>query len=181
VLSTGRTSELAAQIFLKRTKVGERHSANLFETSQSFAPFPIVPPTRTINLPEEAYVMMGDHIGYALQACQTRGFNQPIITCQFAKLLKIACGHENTHAAASELDLSRLLEWAQDSNLPQSILESIASANTAREIAITCSFDPAMLELVFQHARQAVKKHSPAVSPQFLVADYNGNCIFNSH
>lgn len=175
VLSTGRTSELAAQRWLESSPP----PALPFQGGSFSIPLD-KGVLRGVSVPEEAYIMMGDHVAYALQDCQIRGFNKPIIACQFAKLLKIACGHENTHAAASELDLARLLEWAQDSNLPQSILESISNANTAREIAITCSFDPAMLELVFQHARQAVKKHSPAVSPQFLVADYNGNCIFNS-
>jgi cobalt-precorrin-5B (C1)-methyltransferase len=177
VLSTGRTSELAAQTFLTRKIEGVRPSASLFDPT----PFPAPSPAETsLHLPEEAYVMMGDHIAYALQACQLRGIDQPIIACQFAKLLKIACRHENTHAAASELDLARLLEWAEDSRLPQSILDSISNANTAREIAITCSFDPTLLELVFQHARLAVRKHAADVSAHFLVADYSGNCIFNS-
>ena len=180
VLSTGRTSELAAQSFFMRTDDGTRQAASLFDPPLPLVPCPAVPSQRTMGLPEEAYIMMGDHIAYALQACQRRGFNQPIIACQFAKLLKIACGHENTHAAASELDHTRLLEWAENANLPQAILESISNANTAREIAITCSFDPALLELVFQHARLAVRKHAPEVSAQFLVADYSGNCIFNS-
>jgi cobalt-precorrin-5B (C1)-methyltransferase len=181
VLSTGRTSELAVQSFLKSTDIGTRQTASLFDSPQPSVPRPTVPSTVTVALPDEVYIMMGDHIAYALQACQHRGFNQPIIACQFAKLLKIACGHENTHAAASELDLSHLLEWALDSGLPQSILDSISSANTAREIAITCSFDPALLELVFQHARIAVRKHADKVSAHFLVADYSGNCIFDSH
>ena len=124
--------------------------------------------------------MMGDHIAYALHACQKRGFNQPIITCQFAKLLKIACGHENTHAAASELDLGQLLAWGQEGGLSDLTLATISNANTAREIAIASSFDPALLELVFQHARSAVGRHAPDVSTHFLVADYSGNCIFDS-
>ena len=173
VLSTGRTSEMAAQDFFRKQKIGNRGQAHLFESEPS-------PPPATSALQEEAYIMMGDHIAYAVRACQLRGFNAPIIACQFAKLLKIACGHENTHAAASELDLTRLLEWSQHANIPQSILESISNANTAREIAIACSFDPALVELVFHHARLAVEKHAPAISPQFLVADYSGNCIFNS-
>jgi cobalt-precorrin-5B (C1)-methyltransferase len=133
-----------------------------------------------LPLPEEAYIMMGDHIAYALRACELRGFLTPTIACQFAKLLKIACGHENTHAAASELDLSKLLEWSVDSDIPQTILDSISNANTAREIAIACSFDPVLLELIFRHARLAVEKHAPGVSIQFLIADYSGNSIFNS-
>ena len=124
--------------------------------------------------------MMGDHIAYALQACQLRGFDQPIISCQFAKLLKIACGHENTHAAASELDIEQLLRWGEEGGLSDLTLATISNANTAREIAIASSFDPALLELVFRHARAAVSKHAPRISPQFLVADYSGNCVFDS-
>jgi cobalt-precorrin-5B (C1)-methyltransferase len=150
VLSTGRTSEMAAQRWLNGA------------------------------FPEEAFIMMGDHIAFALQACQVRGFNQPIIACQFAKLLKIACGHENTHAAESELDLEQLQVWGQDDNLSEMTRTTISTANTAREIAIASSFDPLLLELVFRHARCSVAKHAPDISTHFLVADYSGNCIFDS-
>ena len=149
VLSTGRTSEMAAQRWLK-------------------------------YFSEEAYIMMGDHIAYALKACQRRGFKQPIIACQFAKLLKIACGHENTHAVASELDLEQLLAWAQQDGLSDLTLATIFNANTAREIAVASSFDPVLLELVFQHARCSVGEHAPDITTHFLVADYSGNCIFDS-
>jgi len=178
VISTGRTSELAAQNFLRRRAAASHHPATLFDLSPP--PDASVLSTNTGTFPEEAFVMMGDHIAYALQACQRRGFVRPLIACQFAKLLKIACGHENTHAAASDLDISRLLEWAQESTLQQSILDSIKQANTAREIALTCSFDPALLELVFHHARLAVTQHTAGVEPRFLIADYSGNCIFSS-
>jgi cobalt-precorrin-5B (C1)-methyltransferase len=150
VLSTGRTSELAAQKLLN------------------------------CSLPEEAYIMMGDHIAYALRACHLRGYDNPRIACQFAKLLKIACGHENTHAAASDLDLAQLLTWGQAGGLSEVTLTTIANANTAREIAIASSFDPQLFQLVFQHARIAAQKHVPDLYPHFLVADYSGNCIFDS-
>ena len=79
VLSTGRTSEMAAMKHL---------------------------PT----FPEETFIMIGDHFAYALESCEKRGFGQIMIACQFAKLLKMACGHKNTHAAASEIELVSLLE-----------------------------------------------------------------------
>jgi cobalt-precorrin-5B (C1)-methyltransferase len=178
VLSTGRSSELAGQKFLNRTYDNIRKTSGLFDP----LPAAVSSETRFVSrtLPEEGFIMMGDHIAYALQACHKRGYMRPIIACQFAKLLKISCGHENTHAAASELDLSRLLEWARDSGLQQSLLDSIAQANTAREIALTCCFDPALLELVFQHARLVATRHAPGVAPRFLVADYSGNCVFSS-
>ncbi|QEM67777.1 cobalamin biosynthesis protein CbiD [Geobacter sp. FeAm09] len=160
VLSTGRTSELAAQHHLNHTATdpatGER-----------------------VLLPDEAFVMMGDHVAYALQSCARRGFRQPLVACQFAKLLKIACGHENTHAAASELDLSHLLGWAGEAGLPEAITATIAPANTAREIVIAANFAPSLLELVCGHAIAAAQRHAPELSPQFLVADYGGAIAFH--
>lgn len=154
VLSTGRTSELAAQHHLNRAAAATA-------------------------LPEEAFVMMGDHVAYALQSCARRGFLQPFVACQFAKLLKIACGHENTHAAASELDLSTLLGWAGEAGLPKAITATIAPANTAREIIIAANFDPSLLELVCGHATAAAQRHVPNLRPRFLVADYDGAIAFH--
>jgi cobalt-precorrin-5B (C1)-methyltransferase len=146
VLSTGRSSELAAQ--------------------QHLSP-----------LPEEACIMMGDHVAYALRACAARGFNQPIIACQFAKLLKIACGYENTHAAASELDLAVLLGWAEAAHVPPEYLEIISKANTAREIAVASGFDRALMNLVGDRARQAAAVHAPGIQARPLLCGYDGTVV----
>jgi len=161
VLSTGRTSELAAQHHLN-------HAASDPLTGER------------VLLADEAFIMMGDHVAHALRSCVERGFPQPLVACQFAKLLKIACGHENTHAAASELDLSTLLGWAEGAGLPKAVTAAIAPANTAREIIIASNFDPALLGLVCGHAVTAARRHAPELSPRFLVADYNGAVVFHS-
>ncbi|MGD0586295.1 MAG: cobalt-precorrin-5B (C(1))-methyltransferase CbiD [Oryzomonas sp.] len=127
----------------------------------------------------EMAAMMGDHVAHALRSCAQRGFVQPLVACQFAKLLKIACGHENTHAAASELDLSRLLGWAVEAGLPAAVTATIAPANTAREIVIASNFDPGLLELVCDQAMAAAQRHAPNLRPRFLVADYNGAIAFH--
>jgi cobalt-precorrin-5B (C1)-methyltransferase len=180
VLSTGRTSEMAVQEHFRVKGQGSRnnkkHSGS--ELPLFAIPLPLAP--CSLTLPEEAYIMMGDHIAYTLRACLQRGFRHPIVSCQFAKLLKIACGHENTHAAASELDITRLLEWARSGGLPETILEIISNANTAREIALACSFSNDLIELVIRHATSAAGIHAPGISPQFMIADYSGNCVFTS-
>ena len=146
VLSTGRSSEMAAQ----------RHFS---------------------DIPEEACIMMGDHVAYALQACAKRGFMEPIIGCQFAKLLKIACGHENTHAAASELDLAVLHAWAEAAHIPTGFLEIISHANTAREIAVATGFDRGLMELVSAQARKAAAEHAPGIQVRPLLCGYNGMVV----
>jgi cobalt-precorrin-5B (C1)-methyltransferase len=132
---------------------------------------------KKLILPEEAYVMMGDHVAHSLKACAGCGFMHPVVACQFAKLLKIACGHANTHAAASELDLAQLLEWARSASLPENLVETISKANTAREIALACSFDSKLLDILIQQAGTAARRHAPDICPRFVIADYSGNCI----
>jgi cobalt-precorrin-5B (C1)-methyltransferase len=146
VLSTGRSSEMAAQKHLPQ-------------------------------LPEEACIMMGDHVAYTLQACQKRGFNQPIMACQFAKLLKIACGYENTHAAASELDLAVLHGWAATARLSAEYLAIISNANTAREIAVATNFDAQLMELVSNRVRLSAAVHAPGIQALPLLCGYDGTVV----
>ena len=165
VLSTGRSSEMAVQQMFKVQ--GSRFKTTNHEL-------------RTLNkapLPEEAYVMMGDHVAYTLQACAKRGFNQPVIACQFAKLLKIACGYENTHAAASELDLELLLGWAKTAQLSPEFLAIISQANTAREIAVSTGFDRTLMELVVDRAIKAATVHATGIQARPLLCGYDGTAL----
>lgn len=165
VLSTGRSSELAAQ--------------DLFNVQRSA--FNLESGTQISSFAEEAFIMMGDHVAYALQACARRGFMRPVIACQFAKLLKIACGHPNTHAAASELDLAALRGWAEESGLSPQIISIIRQANTAREIALASGFDAGLIELVAGRAVRAAVLHAPGVAVQILLCGYDGKVVeFNS-
>jgi cobalt-precorrin-5B (C1)-methyltransferase len=170
VLSTGRTSELAAQEFFRGKGQGARGIENLVDSDLPLVPCPL-------PLQEEAFIMMGDHVAYALQACARRGFMRPIIACQFAKLLKIACGHPNTHAAASELDLAALRGWAEEAGIAAKIIEIITQANTAREIAVSCAFDAALMQQVAARAEQAAALHSPGITVQLLLCCYDGTVV----
>jgi cobalt-precorrin-5B (C1)-methyltransferase len=126
------------------------------------------------DLPEEACIMMGDHVAYALQACAKRGFMKPVVACQFAKLLKIACGHENTHAAASDLDLAVLHGWAETAGLSPEYLVLIAQANTAREIAVATGFDRALMNIVADRVKLAAATHAPGIAVRPLLCGYDG-------
>lgn len=170
VLSTGRTSELAAQCYFE---INPPHSPLV--RGEVAAPF--LAGEGGVTLPEEAFIMMGDHVAYALQASARRGFMRPVIACQFAKLLKIACGHPNTHASASELDLAALRGWGEEAGLSSELLGVINRANTAREIAISTGFDSGLMELVTSRARQAAALHAPGIAVQPLLCGYNGKVV----
>lgn len=175
VLSTGRTSELAAQRYLATNPP----PALPYQGGSLNLP-PDKGGLRGPALPEEAFIMMGDHVAYALESCQRHGFEHPLLACQFAKLLKIACGYGNTHAAASELDLATLRGWAEAEGIPAPIRAIIDQANTAREIAIACGFEERLLKTVCSRAHDAAGRLAPSLRAEFLVADYSGNVVFRS-
>ena len=183
ILSTGRTSELAAQryqgLLLTLTRGDMVEGEVATKGKLDSIPSQTAPrqARRDLSLPEEAFIMMGDHVAYTLRSCSERGFLRPIIACQFAKLLKIACGHENTHAAASELDLSMLLRWATAEQVAIDIINVIGKANTAREIILACNFDRTVLEVVSRQSQAIANHFAPLLQTEFLVADYSGKIV----
>ena len=123
---------------------------------------------------EEAFIMMGDHVAHALQSCQKRGFMQPVLACQFAKLVKIACGHPNTHAAASRLDMAQLTVWLQAANAPDDLIRQTAMVNTARELVLASDYSPLLLQVVCDRLLVGIKQHAPGITPTILISRYDG-------
>ncbi|HEY6873815.1 MAG TPA: cobalt-precorrin-5B (C(1))-methyltransferase CbiD, partial [Geobacteraceae bacterium] len=153
VLSTGRTSEMVAERHLRGAESGE-------------------------GLPEEAFVMMGDHVGHALRACARKGVRSVVIAGQFAKLLKIACGHEQTHASSSELDLRMLAEWLSLEPRTSNLEPLAKRANTAREVLVTSGNDPELIGLVCGRVREFAEKLAPGVAMKVLLAGYRGEVLY---
>ncbi len=142
VLSTGRTSETAAQQYF--------------------------------SLPEESFVMMGDHIGYTLDACQRKMIPEVALSAQFAKLLKIACGHPQTHVRHSQLDLGQLLKWALEIKLDATDCQQLELVNTAREVFEIFGVQSALVERVVHEALIVCQQKAPDVKLSILLVDYKG-------
>jgi cobalt-precorrin-5B (C1)-methyltransferase len=150
ILSAGRTSEMAAQQFLG-----------------SGAP-----------LPEETFVMMGDHVGYSLCSCKAKDVKRVVIAAQFAKLLKIACGHEQTHVSSSELDLQELARWC--SLEPRtSDLEPVArQANTARQVLQDSGSNPELIRLVCGKAKESALRMATGLSITIMLVGYDSEVLY---
>jgi cobalt-precorrin-5B (C1)-methyltransferase len=157
VLSTGRTSELAAQ---RRLASGERGTA------------------ADRNLKEEAFILMGDHVGHALRACAAKGVKEVIIAGQFAKLVKIGCGHEQTHASSSEMDLRKLQEWLAAEPGAAHLAPHVHGANTARQVLESSGNDPALIRLVSARVRSFASRLAPKIKVKVLLAGYSGEVLY---
>jgi cobalt-precorrin-5B (C1)-methyltransferase len=81
----------------------------------------------------EAFVLMGDHVGYGLDAAAARGFAIRLAG-QFAKFCKVASGHFETHVKDSSLDLATVARLLSATGAPEAEARRALTANTAREV-----------------------------------------------
>lgn len=126
------------------------------------------------ELPEESFVMMGDHIGYSLDACHRKGIAEVALSAQFAKLLKIACGHPQTHVRHSQLDLGQLQCWAREIDLDPAKQQQLESVNTARQVYETFGVDSPLVGRVAQEALRICQQQVPGSALSILLVDYHG-------
>jgi cobalt-precorrin-5B (C1)-methyltransferase len=157
MLSSGRASELVAQKYLGSGAQGAESG---------------------YDLKEEAFVMMGDHVGYALRACARKGVKDVILAGQFAKLVKIACGHEQTHASSADLDLQMLANWVALEPRTSGLEPLIAKAGTARQVLEASGNDPFLVKLVCHRAGRYAKSLAPKMKIKVLLAGYGGEVLY---
>lgn len=126
------------------------------------------------QLSEDAFVMMGDHIGYCLEACARKHVPQLALSGQFAKLVKIACGHPQTHVRNSTLDLEQLQHWARQINLDPVDLSRLRLAHTARDVFVRFGADSVLIDKVAAEALLQCRRSLPGARVQLLLVDYQG-------
>jgi cobalt-precorrin-5B (C1)-methyltransferase len=126
------------------------------------------------RLPDEAFVLMGDHVGFTLESCVRKKVPKLILSMQFAKLVKVAAGHADTHAQSARLDLQLLAGWAIQDGLDASAVSRIKLANTARE-AFLGQADPVNLaRIVADRALLTIRSRWPELAVGLLLVDYAG-------
>ncbi len=89
---------------------------------------------KRLRLPEEAQVMMGDYLAYALRAAGRHGFRQIHLAGMWAKILKCALEIPQTHVRNGALETEQAAALLGEIGLERDSVVSMATANTAREI-----------------------------------------------
>lgn len=157
ILSTGRTSELAAQ---KHLGLGTRGSG------------------LGKDIREESFIMMGDHAGYALAACKSKGVKKVLLAGQFAKLLKIACGHKQTHVSSSVLDLQELAAWCSLDRGTANLEPLARQANTARQVLEESGNDPFLIQLVCEKAKDCASLMASSLQIEVILVGYDSKVLY---
>lgn len=87
-----------------------------------------------LRLPEEAQVMMGDYLQYALKAAHRHGFARIHLAAMWAKLVKAALAVPQTHVRNGALEVRQAADLLVDLGLDPYSAAVLRTANTAREI-----------------------------------------------
>ncbi len=123
------------------------------------------------DLPEDAFVQMGDFVGVAIKHAARRKLASAQIVGMMGKLSKMANGKMQTHVAGSEVNLDLLADFARELGASDLIHESIRSANTARHVLEICA-DHGLVQITELICRRAVEHTSRHAGGELTVEAY---------
>ena len=86
--------------------------------------------------PEEALVMMGDYLEFALDEIRKRSFSKVHMGAMWAKLLKGAMDYPNTHVRHGFLEAEDAIEFLESIADEKAGIDQLRGSNTAREILV---------------------------------------------
>ncbi len=86
------------------------------------------------ELPELAFIQVGDHIDYALKQCRRLGIESVIVSGMIGKLSKLAQGRMQTHISRGGVDFEFLGDLSRELGASEEIIFKIRNANTAHHV-----------------------------------------------
>ncbi len=135
---------------------------------------------RSLKLPEEAFIITGDHMGYALDdASGRKGLKRIYIAGQFGKFTKLAAGHFETHCSDSSVELETIADVCQGLNIADSVLTAVMGANTARQ-AFFILKDAGLktaLNAIVKKVRDNAKALAKGMAVKAILVDYDGGIV----
>jgi cobalt-precorrin-5B (C1)-methyltransferase len=133
------------------------------------------------DLPEAAFVQMGDFLRYAMGAAVKAGLKQVVIGGMVGKLTKIAQGETITHAGRADVNTGLLADLAAGLGAAADVCEGIRNAKTARyagermdELGLGAAFHHALACKVISTLRE---RYPDQFELKVLVCDFDGKKI----
>lgn len=132
------------------------------------------------DLPPEAFIQIGEFLGYALEHCCRRPLKMVTFCGMIGKFSKVAAGSFQLHVRNSQVDFEFLASLAAESGASEKLVAKISTANTAREVselAVSSGFDEihrAICERVFEECQ---KFSNELFSLECVLFDFDGDIL----
>ena len=135
---------------------------------------------RLLDLPELAFVEMGEFTGHALKRCAARGVRAVTLAGMIGKMSKIALGHFMTHVAGNQVDVVFLAELAREVGASFDVVDEIRGANTARhvqEIALRERLPGLFRRLCEMVCERSDALVGGALATECIIFDFDGSVL----
>jgi cobalt-precorrin-5B (C1)-methyltransferase len=132
------------------------------------------------DLPEEAFLQMGDFFEFAVKSAGEQGITNLVLAMFWGKAVKMAQGFPHTHAAKSALSLHKLGEWAAALSRDARLVQAIQSANTARQtFAMIQERLPELISEVGRRIQEnAWRFGKNSLEIRVVILDFEGKPVF---
>jgi cobalt-precorrin-5B (C1)-methyltransferase len=139
--------------------------------------------TLLAELPETAFVQIGDYFEKSMQLAFQNGFSHVVLAVFFGKAVKMAQGAPHTHASKSRMGLDCLVRWVANRYPDPILAETAAAANTAREaFPLIYNNCPMVLEDMVKRIISVAKKFAGSpMALRIVIFDYDGNVAMDSN
>lgn len=87
------------------------------------------------HLPEEAFIQMGDFVGFAVKQGKRLNMNRIVLVGMPGKLSKVAQGVMMVHSRSAAVDFAFLAATARAAGATPELVAAVATANTASQVA----------------------------------------------
>lgn len=135
---------------------------------------------RLLDLPEVAFVEMGEFTGFALKRAVQRDMHRAYLSGMIGKLSKVAQGHFMTHVAGNQVDPLFLAGLAAAAGAPESLQSAIRGANTARhvqELALAAGVHGFFDQVAHAAAASSGAHVRHALAVECLLFDFDGSLL----
>ncbi|MDI3256355.1 MAG: cobalt-precorrin-5B (C(1))-methyltransferase, partial [Kyrpidia sp.] len=132
------------------------------------------------HLPEEAFIEMGDFLGYSLKQCARRGVERVTLCGMIGKFSKAAAGHMHLHSKGSAVDPGWLADLAARTGVPGEVVEELRAANTAKQIGDRLrelGYKAFFARLCEEICRQAARHVEEAFIVEMILCDMEGRVV----
>jgi cobalt-precorrin-5B (C1)-methyltransferase len=132
------------------------------------------------NLPEAAFVQMGDFVGFALQSAVKHHITKVSLVGMIGKLSKLADGRRQTHASGSQVNMDLLARLTRATGAPKEVVDAVREANTGRhamELVDDAGY-PGLGSQICQKAHHYASRFADGpLEIQVIITDFEGNVL----
>ncbi|SEB13692.1 cobalt-precorrin-5B (C1)-methyltransferase [Thalassobacillus cyri] len=86
------------------------------------------------SLPEEAFIEMGDFVGFTLKQCKRQGIKKISMVGMMGKFSKVAQGVMMVHSKSAPVDFDFIAKVAEEVGAKGELLNEVRQANTASQV-----------------------------------------------